>query len=91
MNSRISSGDCAISASRSRIVGELGPALGLNEEPVERADRGLVLGIDFDDAPVARDGVVDVLELDLEDLRGAQAELHERSAGFSASLSSSAS
>ncbi len=56
---------------------EIGPALGLHVEPVERADRALVLGVDLDDAAVARDRAVDVLELHLEDLRAAQAELDE--------------
>ena len=56
---------------------ELRPALRLQVEAVERANRGLVLGVDLHHAPVAHDGVVDVLELDLEDLRGAEPELHE--------------
>ena len=56
---------------------ELAPALGLREEPIERADRGLVLGVDLEHAAVARDGALDVLELRLEDLREAEAELDE--------------
>ena len=51
---------------------ELGPALGLRVEAVERADRRLVLRVHLDDPLVARDGVTDVVELGLEDLRGAE-------------------
>ena len=57
--------------------GELRPALRLQIEAVERANRVLVLGVDLEHAPVAADGVVDVLELHLEDLREAEAELDE--------------
>ena len=56
---------------------ELRPALGLEVEAIERANRGLVLGVDLDHAPVAHDRVVDVLELDLVDLREAETELDE--------------
>ena len=56
---------------------ELGPALGHRVEAVERADGREVLGVGVGDAPVARDGAVDVFELDLEDLRVAQPELDE--------------
>ena len=46
-------------------------------EPIERANGGLILRIRLHDAPVTGDGVLDVLELHLENLSGAQTKLDE--------------
>src|SRR5262249_33211668 len=57
--------------------GELAPALGLREEPIERTNGALVLGIHLEDAAIPRNGAVDALELYLVHLGDAQPELHE--------------
>ncbi len=56
---------------------EITPALGPQEEPVERADRGLVFRVGGEDAAVARDGAVDVVELNLVDLGYAKAQIDQ--------------
>src|SRR5262245_3836498 len=58
-------------------VGELAPALGLAEEPIEGANGDLVLPVDLEHLAIPRDGVVHVLELNLVDLRDAQPQLDE--------------
>ena len=58
-------------------LGEICPPRRLEQEAIERAQGYLVLRLDRHDSAVASDRGVDVVELDLVDLRDAQAEIDE--------------
>jgi hypothetical protein len=56
---------------------EFAPTLGLREQTIEGANGVLILGFRLENSPVARDRVVDVLELNFVDLGHPEPELHD--------------